>query len=91
MRSRDFFETPFSEAELRNVVGDGNIGEVFSFKSPSFRKIGADPNSLDEDTMFELMLNEPRLIRRPLIVIGKKVMAGTNLDAIQAAIIEREN
>ena len=41
--------------------------------------------------MLELMLIEPRLIRRPLIVIGKKVMVGTNLDAIQAAIIEREN
>ena len=41
--------------------------------------------------MFELMLNEPRLIRRPLIAIGKKVMAGTNLDAIQAAIIECGN
>ena len=85
-RARDFFEEPFSEVEIRNIVGEGSFREVFSFKSPSFRKIGTNPDSLNEDMMLELMLNEPRLIRRPLIVIGKKVVIATNLDVIQETI-----
>jgi len=85
-RARDFFEEPFSEVEIRNIVAEGSLREIFSFKSPSFRKIGANPDSLNEDMMLELMLIEPRLIRRPLIVIGKKVVIATNLDVIQETI-----
>ncbi len=52
--------------------------EMFNFRSPSFKKIGVDRNKLGEDDLITLMLQEPRLIRRPLVRIGDKVYIGAD-------------
>jgi arsenate reductase-like glutaredoxin family protein len=52
--------------------------EFFSFRSPSFRKLGMERNSINSDTLIDLMLSEPRLIRRPLISIGTQTIVGTD-------------
>ena len=70
IEERDFFQDPFSEAELRVLIGDRSPADIFSWKSPSFRKMGIDRGSLDDDRMISLMLEEPRLIRRPVTAIG---------------------
>ncbi len=82
LAERDFFKEPFSEEELRALIGDRPISEVFSWKSPSFRKLGLDPESLTDDRLVELMLEEPRLIRRPMMVIGDELVVGADLRAL---------
>ena len=67
MDERDFFADPFSADELREIIGERSAADFFSWRSPSFRKLGVDRASLSEERMIELMVNEPRLIRRPLI------------------------
>jgi arsenate reductase-like glutaredoxin family protein len=52
--------------------------EMFNFRSPSFKKIGVDRNKLGEDDLITLMLQEPRLIRRPLVRIGDNVYFGAD-------------
>ena len=42
------------------------IRDLFSFKSPSFRKLGLDPESLTDRQMMSMVMGDPRLIRRPL-------------------------
>lgn len=71
---RDFFECRFSEAELLGLIGNHPVREFFSWASPSFRKLGVKRHDLDDDQLISLMINEPRLIRRPLIVIGGKLL-----------------
>ena len=66
-RERDFFAEPFSADELRELIGERSAADFFSWRSPSFRKLGVDRASLSEERMIELMADEPRLIRRPLI------------------------
>ena len=46
---------------------------MFNFRSPSFKKIGVDRNLLSDNDLIKLMLNEPRLIRRPLVRIDEEV------------------
>ena len=65
---RDFFAEPFTEDELRVVIGTRPVSDFFSWRSPSFRKMGLDRDSLSDDKLLELMVAEPRLIRRPLIL-----------------------
>ena len=65
---RDFFAEPFTEDELRAVIGTRPVSDFFSWRSPSFRKMGLDRDSLTDDRLLELMVAEPRLIRRPLIL-----------------------
>ena len=71
---RDFFTDPFSEDELRELLGDRPPSEHFSWNSPSRRKLGIDRDETSEDELIALMLQEPRLIRRPLIEIDGQLL-----------------
>lgn len=79
---RDFFQNPFTEAELRELLGNTPASEVFSFRSPSVKKMGLVADDLSEDDLIRLMLEEPRLIRRPLIKVGNRVLVGTDKKAM---------
>jgi arsenate reductase-like glutaredoxin family protein len=51
---------------------------MFNFRSPSFKKIGVDRNKLGDSDLIKFMLQEPRLIRRPLVRIGEEVYFGAD-------------
>jgi arsenate reductase-like glutaredoxin family protein len=51
---------------------------MFNFRSPSFKKVGVDRNKLGNSDLIKLMLQEPRLIRRPLVRIGEDVYFGAD-------------
>ncbi len=86
IEERDFFQDPFSEAELRALLGDRSPADIFSWKSPSFRKLGIERGSLDDDRMISLMLEEPRLIRRPVTAIGDTLIIGADSKALAQAL-----
>lgn len=73
---RDFFKNPFSRAEIEDLLQGEPVSEMFNFRSPSFKKLGLERNHLTDHELIELMLKEPRLIRRPVVKIGKKVYFG---------------
>ena len=79
---RDFFQDPFTEPELRQLLGDTPASDVFSYRSPAVKKMGLKPDELSEDDLIRLMLEEPRLIRRPLIKVGNRVVVGTDQKAM---------
>ena len=72
--ARDFFQDRLSEEELREIIGDRSVAEFFSWVSPSFRKLGIARESLRDDQLIAMMLDEPRLIRRPLVVVDGEVV-----------------
>ena len=86
VEERDFFQDPFSEAELRALIGERSSADIFSWQSPSFRKMGIDRDSLDDDRMIALMLEEPRLIRRPVTAIGDTLIVGADSKALSQAL-----
>lgn len=90
LTSRDFFEDRFSKEELRGLFGDRPASDFFSWNSPSFRKMGVSRDSLSDDELLALMLDQPRLIRRPLVVVDGEIvgpLSGTS--RIAAAVSER--
>ena len=74
VEERDFFTDPFSEDELRELLGDQPPSDYFSWNSPSRRKLGIERDETSEDELVALMLQEPRLIRRPLIEIDGELL-----------------
>ena len=83
---RDIFADRLSEDELRDLIGDRPVSDLFSWNSPSFRKMGVPRDELDEDRMVALMLEEPRLIRRPLVRIGDTLIVGAGASALDEAL-----
>jgi arsenate reductase-like glutaredoxin family protein len=57
---------------------------MFNFRSPSFKKLGLDREKLHDNELIDLMLKEPRLIRRPVVQIDNEVYF-----AADKAILER--
>ncbi len=86
LEERDFFADPLSEQELRELIGDRPASHVFSWNSPSFKKLGLSREDLDDDRLIQLMLDEPRLIRRPLVQVGGEVFVGTDKEAMRRAL-----
>ena len=82
---RDFFKDGFTESELRELLGDTDPADVFSWRSPSARKLGLDRDTVTADELIRLMLDEPRLIRRPLIQVDGRLIVGTDKKAMAEA------
>jgi arsenate reductase (glutaredoxin) len=76
--SRDFFKQPFTIEELRTLLKSLQLAahEVVSTKSPAYKKLGLDRRTVTEDEMLALMVQESRLLRRPLSVVNGKPVIG---------------
>jgi len=58
---------------------------VFAAKSPSVKKLGLDPATLTDAEMLDWILKEPRLLRRPLLVVDGQIVVqpkDRDLDAL---------
>ena len=85
---RDFFKETFSELEIRELAAMAGTENIFARRSPSLKKLSLSDKELSDDEMVKLMLQEPKLIRRPLIKVGDKLMVGGGTAAVEAAIAE---
>lgn len=83
---RDFFKEPFSEEELSDLVRLKPPSEVFSWRSPSFKAMGLEQEILSPEDLVRLMAQEPRLIRRPIVRVGDRLVIGANQKSIEAAL-----
>ena len=70
---RDFFKDPFTREELQNLAGSMGLATIFNPKSPSVKKLGLDPATMTDEQMLAEMIREPRLIKRPLVVVEGKL------------------
>ena len=86
LEERDFFADPLSEQELRDLIGNRPASQIFSWNSPSFKKLGVAREDLDDDRLIRLMLDEPRLIRRPLVRVCGEAFVGTDKEARKRAL-----
>lgn len=86
VRERDYFKDPFTRQELTDLASSVGISQVFASRSPSLKKMGLAGQDLSEAEMLDLMLKEPRLVRRPLVRLGDRLLVGANLKVVQAAL-----
>lgn len=84
--TREFFKEPFGRAELKSVLvrGDMTPSELVSTRSKAYRAEGLDLRDPSDDELLDLMLDEPRLIRRPILVTDDDVHVGFNRDSYES-------
>ena len=86
INERDFFKDPFSRTEIEELLQGKAATEMFNFRSPSFKKLGVKQEKLSHDDIIELMLKEPRLVRRPVVRIDNKVYFGADKSVLESLI-----
>ncbi len=83
---RDFFKNPFTRNEMEDLLQERASSEMFNFRSPTFRALGLDKDKLSNEELIELMLKEPRLIRRPIVRIDGKVFFSANKSILEKLV-----
>ena len=83
LEERDYFKEPLSESELQELASLASPAELFAWRSPSFKKMGLAAEDVSESEMLRLMLEEPRLIRRPVTRVGDKLIIGSNQKTLE--------
>lgn len=76
--------TPAELAELAARL-PGGAQTLLSRRSRRFRELGLEGREPTEDELLDLLAGEPRLLRRPIIVDGQRVIVGFDRAALQAA------
>lgn len=86
--TRDFFRDRFTRDELRALLARIGLGvrDVLSVRSKVYLERSAEIEGLDDDALLDMMLVEPTLLRRPLVVKDSESIIGHNTGKLAALI-----
>jgi Spx/MgsR family transcriptional regulator len=73
---REYGKNPLSEKELREIIGDGPIEKFLNTRTPLYRERNMKQKPPSKDEAIKLMLKDQNLLRRPVIIKGKKKVTG---------------
>ena len=83
---RDFFRDKLTRGEIKALAGKRPIADLFASRSPSVKKHGLDPSAMSENEMLDWMVREPRLIKRPLVVVGGQLFIQPGPKTLEGAL-----
>ena len=86
---RELVKQPLSADELRALAALRPPGEWFSWGSRRARAEGWQPDQLADADLIRLMSEDPTLIKRPLVRVGDRLIAGHDPARLDEAIGSR--
>lgn len=88
---RYFKEKPTPE-EVRWLAArlPGGARDLLSTRSRRYRELGLEGRELSEDELIELLVAEPGLWRRPVVVRGDRVVVGYDAPSLEDLLNGRE-
>lgn len=89
--AREFFMEKFTREELTELLATTGLSldDIVSKRSNPYREMALANRKITDDELIGLMLEEPRLIRRPIVVGTDGVLIGSKAADVQA-FIEKE-
>ena len=73
---RNLLEHGLDAEALRSFMGDKKVADWFNSAAPAIKNGEISPENLGEVEAMELLMTNPILIRRPLMVIGSEKLCG---------------
>ena len=83
---RDYAKVPLSASELKELFAGRDPRDFLNARSPAFKAMGLAGKSLTAEQAFALMAKGPNLIKRPIIIAGKEMIAGFDRERLRAAL-----
>jgi Spx/MgsR family transcriptional regulator len=74
----DFRETPVEEHTIREWLKETDIKTLFNTRGTTYRTLKLKELGLDDEEKITWLAKENMLIKRPVIVLDKKVIIGYN-------------
>jgi arsenate reductase len=74
----DYLKTPPSAAELKAILGKLGLSprDILRTGEKVYAELGLEDRELDDDALIALMVKNPILIERPIVVAGNKAAVG---------------
>ena len=82
----DLASDPPSRQLLERLVDQDRLGDFLNSRSPKFKELNLGARKLTKKEAIDLMMSEPNLIRRPLVVAGRTAVFGFDADAYDKLI-----
>ncbi len=82
---RNIFSEPLNLDEIKQILRmtEDGTDEIISTRSKVFQKLNVDLDSLPLKKLYELIQDNPGLLRRPIILDEKRLQVGYNEDEIR--------
>lgn len=77
---REYFKDRLTRDELKSLLDSVNLtaSDVLSTRSRPYREMGLAGKDVTDDELLDLMIEEPRLLRRPIVVRDGEAVVGHN-------------
>ncbi|WP_033829536.1 transcriptional regulator SpxA [Bacillus andreraoultii] len=84
-KERNIFSEPLTIEEIKEIfrMTEDGTDEIISTRSKTFQKLEVNLESLPLQELFQLIKNNPGLLRRPIIIDEKRLQVGYNEDEIR--------
>ncbi len=85
---REYFKDRFTASELGALLEAHNltVADVISTRSTPYKEHDLGSRQLGDDQIIDLMVDDPRLLRRPIVIAGGEVLIGHNAAKLEALI-----
>jgi regulatory protein spx len=82
---RNIFAEPLSIDEIKEILRmtEDGTDEIISTRSKTFQKLDVNVENMPLQDLFELIKENPGLLRRPIILDEKRLQVGYNEDEIR--------
>lgn len=89
---REYFKQKVTREELDNLLESTGmtVADILSTRSTPYKQGKLAEKNLSDDEVLDLMTEEPRLIRRPILISGSDTVVGFNDGKIRE-LIARDN
>lgn len=86
VQAHNLLTEPWTADKLRSFFGDRPITECFNRSAPAIKSGEVIPEELETPVALALMVQNPLLIRRPLIEVGDQRTVGFNAELLESWI-----
>lgn len=75
---REYGKTPLTEKELKEIIGEEAIEKFLNTRTPLYQEKNMKQKPPSKEEAIKLLLKDPNLLKRPVIIKGKKKLTGFN-------------
>ena len=83
---RDYAKLPLTEGDLKDLFAGRDPRDYLNPRSPAYKAMNLAGKSLTVEQALALMAKEPNLIKRPIVIAGKQMLAGFDREKLRAAL-----
>ncbi|MBV7504928.1 transcriptional regulator SpxA [Bacillus sp. sid0103] len=88
---RNILSNPLTVDEIKSILRltEEGTSEIISTNSKSFKELNINIESLPLNELYKLIMEHPKMVRRPIILDEKRLQVGYNEDEIRSFLPRR--